>query len=304
MRSTAVIIITLLLLSGCGSQEPPAAAATPFLTALGRISATDNTRKQIVFSETAAMVKLTEGRWSQMSVRGAQPFGPEMEQFGIVTKAANWSITAGAPPSHVMVIDGGQDTALVKSSLQKLGYTLDGDILKAPTDYNEALTASIAPLLPQARVTGSDVLVAGRSGTFTDVTTDAGTSLAADARVKAIVDCLGDVVTADIYTTFKAVPAVAVGVRRPQTSAATAQAVVCTAWTSTDAAKVAASQQENAYATGSSRRSQKAYNSMYSTVTVKVLDGPQHLVQVLSTAGSPSYVFDQLNTRDLPGVPL
>jgi len=304
MRSTAVIVIALLLLNGCGSENPPAAAATPFLTALGRIAATDNTRKQIVYSETAAMVKLTEGEWSQMAARGAQPFGPEMEQFGIVTKAANWSITAGAAPSHVMIIAGGQDTALVKTSLQKQGYTLDGDILKAPSEFADDLTASLAPLLPQARATGSDVVVAGRTGAFTDVITDASTSLAADARVKEIVDCLGDVVTADIYTTLKAVPVVAVGVRRPETSAATAQAVVCTAWASTDAAKTAANQQENAYATGSSGRNKKAYSSMYSAVTVKVLDGPQHLVQALSTANSPSSVFYQLITRDLPGVPM
>ncbi|GAA2609472.1 hypothetical protein GCM10010399_45370 [Dactylosporangium fulvum] len=311
IRFRAVVVAALgLSLTACSSSPsapqagsstgaPPAAssaAGTTLVTALGRIAATEYSRRHVRFSDNDAIRKIGN-MWEEMAGYGSQDLVMlELQgEFGLRNGQARYAVTAGESPGRLVVLAGGQDASKIRSALTAKGWTADGDRLVAPKQSADAEVIGAKSLLPQVRLAGDEMLVGSDTAPLTDVVTDPGKSLAADPAVRSLADCLGDVVLAEL-----AGP-VAVGVPRPS-AGGKIRAVVCSSWDSDASATAAAQRQRTAYSSGRSRSAPDTpYAELFRDVDVTATG---RMVRVEATVAGPSTVLDAFVQRDLPALTL
>ncbi|MEV4513277.1 hypothetical protein AB0K00_30410 [Dactylosporangium sp. NPDC049525] len=275
--------------TGRASSTPGAGGAGQvFLTALGRIVATDATRKAVRFSDSTALVRLG-GDWQALAGYGAtDAVLAQAQGAGIRQAQARYAVTAGTGPAvtgpAVTVLAGGQDAAAVQAALTAKGWTVDGDRLMAP--------AKAAGAYPMVRAVGSDVLMAKDAALL--ATADQATSLAADPVLRSLAECLGGVVVAQYAAT--PVDTIAVGALR--SGDGRTHAVVCSAWPSPNAAQGAAAGQKTAY---ESYRSpidgQTPTAAQFDEIRVAVIGS---VVRLDSVVAGPNVLLDAFTQQRLP----
>ncbi|WP_327003338.1 hypothetical protein OHA72_51095 [Dactylosporangium sp. NBC_01737] len=275
--------------TGRASSTPGAAGAGQvFLTALGRIVATDATRTAVRFSDSAALGGLG-GDWTALAGYGAtDAVLAQAQGAGIRSTQARYAVTAGTGPAVtgpvVTVLSGGQDPAAVKTALTAKGWTADGDRLVAP--------AAAGGAYPMVRAIGSDVLM-GRDAALL-ATADQAKSLAADPVLRSLAECLGGVVVAQYADT----PADTIAVGALRSGDGRTHAVVCSAWPSPSAAQGAAAAQKTAYwSYRSPIDGQTPIAAQFDEVTVTVTGS---VVRVDSVVARPDVVLDAFTGQRLP----
>lgn len=315
----AMVVLSLLpACSGGGSN-------TQLTVALATIADNPNTRAEIQYDDTAALVDLAGASWS--STKGFAPLrgygSGSLASYGRVLADslhlrmfdADYGITAGRPPRSISVLRGGQGSVSL-AALRKWGWRTRGDRLVAPSldrvGGNPTVTASLTPVLAQVRSSDSN-LVYGSSRARLDQADTAGGfgrfgadgTLAGDPRVGALADCLGDVVAADILGTDLpgGATGIAVGVRRPDRNTDTPHAVACVSWSGSGAEHKYASRVRHALTSGTDLATGQGYATVLRDPSVRDVGGSQHLVAWdADTLHGANQIFEMLDNDDLPAL--
>jgi hypothetical protein len=302
------------------------------MTALARVADTANNRSWIWYDGTAAIARISgtgaspgyprngfgslrgigTGTSTLESAQAAQDTGIDIYNEG-------YSISAGTLPKEITLVAGGQNAHAVTAGLGALGWRGSGGTLQAPplsdfmTPGGRALAAaSYRPILDQVEASGPDVKY-GASGTDLDeIGTPSGPTLASDPLIRALANCLGDVVAAEfnVNGSYYGQPVgrrpieVAIGVPRPASNTATPRTVVCAAWGSESAAKQYAGDVRKAISSETSITGKQRYASQLTNSTVTIVGGGQHIVawQAYTPAGA-GIVFGMMQLYDLPALP-
>lgn len=299
--------------------------------ALSRFPAT-MARGALSWDDTAALTALTGKSWRATTkgfstLRGTGsgsllPYGRVLEDTaGLSLFDADYSISVGGPPRTVGVVSGGQVSAGL-DQLRRWGWRRDGDRMVAPASLADipadSPAASLVYTMAQVRVVGGDLQYGARSVDLDHVrpapalraAPTPGVSLPdgtldEEPRTAALVDCLGDVVAAQILykTRVRAATAVAVGVRRPGSATDTPHAVVCASWKSGAAADRYARDVGTALASGTSVRTGEPYSTWLRSPSVSTFGGAQHVVAwQADTPGRANLVVNLFAAADLPGM--
>jgi hypothetical protein len=289
--------------------------------ALTRVADTDGTRAQISYDDTSALVKLAGKNLSDTTgfaqLRGSGAAGLQSlaqvitSQPGIQLFDADYTITAGSPPSQVGLLAGGQPGSSINGNLTKVGWRQQGNTLIGPSPLSaggdQQETAMLALNLARVRTNGSDVTYGEASADLDQIGSPSGRTLAQDPVVSAAAQCLGDVMAADIMAPYQGgrKPTVlAVGIRRPAGNTATPHAVVCVGWPDQAAANTYLTAARQQLTSGLSIRTGSRYDTLLRDPSVQNVGGDQHLVRwEADTPGDAQRVFTMTETVDLPALP-
>ncbi|MGI5236838.1 hypothetical protein [Dactylosporangium sp. CA-139066] len=303
------LVAVVVLLGGCDANAPAAPSATSsatapgggsrLLEALAHVADSDATRARFDFSDVAFLGTIGGPGWAGIRYQGARNVSLKLVgDAGLPIGAAQYAVTAGEEPRHVIVFAGGQDVAAVAAALRKLGWTADGDRFVAPAAAMTPAPPNDGGLIPagQARASGADLLVGGQASDLADAAPAGRATLAQRPAVAALAGCLGDVVAA--LGRFRPaggyLAVAAAGVRRPASAEEKPRAVLCTATKSASDAEAVAEQLRQGFRTGRSAQ-------QYGDVTVTVLGGPEHLVRAEATAAAPGTMLFTFAGYGLPG---
>jgi hypothetical protein len=319
-KSVLVIAVASALMfapSGCGggadTSDSDGASASGLIGALARIAATDNTRLAVNYDDTPALLELAGSDsprqgFGMLALVGA----PNLANLAsaiekdvrLAPRRATYTVSAGQPPNSVGLIAGGQNGEDVSGALTKLGWTRDGDNLVAPSLSSvEQRAASYALQLSQVRVDDAEIVYGSMKAELADAGRPSGPTLADDRRIRALADCLGDVVAAQIVAE-RAVgdsSAVAVGVQRPAAKSDPPRSVVCVSWRDQSTAKTYQTEVTAALADGRSLASNREYAELIRSPEVINVGGDEHVVRWRGDTPQTALVFRMLAARDLPG---
>jgi hypothetical protein len=312
----------LVLLAGCGGSSGTA-GGTALTQALSRVADTADTRAEIDFDDTAALVTLTgKGRATK-----ADSFGPlrgfgasGLQQYvnlasgqpGINLFSASYTVTAGKPPSQVALIAGGQQPDAITKGLTKIGWKQRGGTLTAPAfdavGGDQDVTGPLSLAMSRVRTTGSDLAYGQQQADLSRIGSPSGTTLDKDPLISAIADCLGDVVAAQILAPFPGggkPAALGVGLQQPKTDGDTPHAVVCAAWGTSAQADQYTTAAKQALASGTSLTTNTRYASTLGHPSVDEIGGDEHVVgwNADVTTGGPLRIFSMVQAIDLPALP-
>ncbi|GAA3389384.1 hypothetical protein [Cryptosporangium minutisporangium] len=290
------LVVLTALVNGCtsGGKDDPGDESNALVRALERISASDTTRQQITFDDTAALTELSDDAdpavgFGGLVLAGSPALSGDLKTVekttGLRPRSASFTISAGRTPAVVAVVAGGQNADDVEKTLTASGWKADGDQLVASPDGSVSDGTTLPIHLARVRADGSDVVYAGNGARVSDVGRSGsaradGDTLADDRRVAALADCLGDVVAATFVVGQQqgSPTMVAVGVRRPKTGDDTPRAVTCTAWSTSAAADAYTTDLRDALARGTTASSRRPYAELLKSATVQEIGGDEHVV--------------------------
>lgn len=201
LTAMTLVAVLAMAVSGCGSEDGSGDGSgdgAALSVALGRIGAAAAASQYVAFGDVTAIDELSggtvDGPWGSLIGWGT---GNTLayqdmihETLGIDTAAADIALTVGTPPTTLTLFQGGQDADSITASAQEAGWSGD-DVLSAELDAANPLTVSI----PTLRATGSDVVLGGTDADLSLVDSE-GDSLADDATLGPLADCLGEVTAA------------------------------------------------------------------------------------------------------------
>jgi hypothetical protein len=292
------------------------------MVALARVADTANTRSSIYYDDTAALIQLGGGHpFPRTGVAALATFGASdlaasalylQHDTGINLSGASYDITAGTIPQTMTLVAGGQDAALVTSSLEKLGWQQDGGQLTLPGSALFGQSPGVNPdvemygqAIDHARAAGPDVAGGGQPADLGQIGSPPGPTLATDPGIRALASCLGDVVAAQFASgaPFASKPGeIAVGVQRPASNAATPRVVACVQWPTQAAADQYAAALRTALAHGGGHIV-KSWSTSFKNASVTVIGDSQHVVEWQASApGHASLVFLLVEPGDLPAL--
>jgi hypothetical protein len=320
LSAAAGAIILLTLTTACSSGS---GGGNSLQAALGRVSDTANTRTQIWYDDTAALVKLAGRAWASQTgfalLRGMGAFNlaPEAELLpagpGINLLNEDYAISAGQPPREVGLVEGGQDAGRIKSGLSRLGWKPAGGKLVAPPAGSVRGSTAAGPSytlhLAQVMVSGADVSYGDSQADLSQIGQPSGQTLAQDPRISALADCLGNVVASSIgiYNGGEqpAPAEVAVGIRSPASNTAAPRAVACVSWPSAAAASTyQANLRKALLGGGMSLTRDEPFSRLLTRATLHNVGGAQHVIAwQAATPGNAILVFSLLASEDLPALP-
>jgi hypothetical protein len=317
--------------AGIASTGP---SGTGLRQALSRLADTDDNRAWVGYDAIAKLTKLVGkqpgGGFGTLLLQGTGLGAVALEapaDTGIVPLDADYGIQAGNPPHTVIVLAGGQHADRIGTSLTTLGWTRNGDRYVGPDPTRQTgadLKMVYALTFAQVRPDGSDVVVGIPGADLTTAGHPTGKTLADDQTTRAIADCLGDVVLANLATRYRSttanlspavrarVPAgvqldklteIAVGVRTPKSTSDRPRAVVCTAWADQAAADSYAKAVPGVLADGKSLSNVPYAQFLTRPQTTKI--GGAHTVEW--TADEPNadharLIIQLLLDADVPGL--
>lgn len=305
-------------LAGCswfgGDEEEP----DGLRRALGRVAATPDTRIFITYGDTAALVTLAGKNWevtegfAPLRAVGLEPLAPYGDQIakdtGVQALDASYAVIAGSGTKAVGVISGGQHAERVTGAMTKLGWREENSRLLAPDIglVGGTTAGQYALAFSQMAIDGSDVVYGEREADLTGVGKPSGAKLSGDKQIRALVDCLGDVVAAEFDGTGAdsalRPSMIAVGVRRPKTAKDTPRAVACFAWNSEAGADKFASKVSSELNTAKANTGEK-YADLLKNSKVTKVGGGQNVVRWQADTPTDPLLAMQLKTRsDLPGL--
>jgi hypothetical protein len=306
------------LVSACGTGGGGSGGGTRLDAALSRVADNSNTRSEVFYDDTAALVKVTGKRLTAKGygllvgtgASGLQPYVEVIQgQADIRLLDEQYAISAGTPPRNVGLIAGGQNTSQVTRDLTRQGWKRRGNLLvMLPLNLSNALDGATAGWLSQVQASGSDVIYGQQQADLSQAGAPAGPTLAQNSQISALANCLGDVVAAGIFSPYDrgaaVKPAVAVGVGRPASNTGVPREVVCVAWPNSGAASRYAANLRTALASGRSLAANRPWSAILRQASVTVVGGSQNLVEWRAqTPGSPLLAFQMIYDRDLPGLP-
>ncbi|OLT20752.1 hypothetical protein BJF78_09330 [Pseudonocardia sp. CNS-139] len=306
MRRVLIVVLGLAALAGCSAGGAPTAATpvpasgTAFEQALARMDGPFGGRVDFVDSHALGEAAAAGGPWEQLvgGTGGSLDTyrGPLADVLGIDLARADMLVATGNPPQRVTLVAGGQDEERVRAAAAAAGWTGDGDLHHDFT-VEQPLSIVAGALRPR----GADVVVGGPEATL-DLVDGSGPTLAQDAPVAAITNCLGDVVVGVV--TGGATPdgpLRGVGLRRdPAAPAGPPLTVLCVVGDSTTATTV-----EDAVRTGTSLRTGEPYAQYLADPRVEQLPGSPPLVRMTAQTppgGPTTFVLQALESGDLPGL--
>jgi hypothetical protein len=311
---TAAVAVALLagVTGGCSLLDRDKGG---FAAALGRIAATDATRSAVAWDDTAALLALVgderkpEG-FGRLAFTGYPGLGltePTAEaDVKLALRRATFVVSAGRAPDTVGLVAGGQRPDRVRDALTALGWKLEGDRLVHPGMIARTEPASRYSIqLNQVRGDGEDVVIGLNKATLSSAGHPGGPTLADDARISALAECLGDVVAATVSaeTGAPAATAVAIGVPRPSSRTDEPRAVVCVSWSDQAAADRYAEGLAGVLRGGDSRRTGRPWSELLRDTEVDRPGGDERIVRWrAATPGRAGRVSEMLLARDLPGL--
>jgi hypothetical protein len=322
--TVAGAVVVVMSLAACGGSSPSVSSptTTPSLRqALARVADTPGNRSQIYYDDTSALVKLA-GRnlgdtagFALLRGSGAEGLLPLAQvitsQPGIELLGAEYTITAGSPPSQVGLLAGGQPGGSITGNLTKVGWRQQGNTLVGPSPLSaggdQQETAILALNLARVRTSGSDVTYGGASADLDQIGSPSGRTLAQDPVVDAAAQCLGDVVAAEIMAPYQGgrKPTVlAVGIRHPASNTDKPHAVVCVGWPDQNAADKYVTAVKQQLTSGLSIATNSRYDALLRNPSVQNVGGNQHLVRwEADTPGDVRRAFTMAERIDLPALP-
>jgi hypothetical protein len=316
---TSVVALLAGALGGCSSGG--ASGGDSLDAALTHVADTAATRSQIAYDHTAELVRLsgtglrtTPKGFGVLRGWGASPLAEFLAVLtgdtGISLLKGDYAITAGSPPRMVTLVSGGQSGSLVTSHLTKLGWKQNGGMLTAPpfNSGGSQKAAQYSLSLHVVRTTGSDVTVGGSGANLSQIGTPHGPTLASNPVVKALANCLGDVVAAQIGVGGNLggghPVAVAVGIRTPSSNTVTPHAIACVAWSSQAGATKYMADARKALSSGLSVATNQPFSVLLSHPSVTDLGGSQHIVEwQADTSSRADLIFAMYEQMDLPALP-
>lgn len=214
------------------------------------------------------------------------------EKLALSLNAADYAISAGPAPAMVTLIAGGQDGEEVKSAAGSLGYEGD-DVLSQKMDVTKPITVQIAQVQPKG-----DDIVLGSADADMALVDSKDDSLADDAEIVAVSDCLGDVVAAFITDIGTDDHLVAVGVRAIGKGVTS---MLCVKTDDDAAAKDLEGKVKDDLASGDTANGKK-YADYFEGSSVTVLsDGVVQAKLPHASDTKPSIMHQMLTQVDLPG---
>jgi hypothetical protein len=318
--------------SGVSSHTPEGTGAS-LLTALAHVADTANNRSWIWYSDTAAIAQIAGTGSSPAYQRkgfgslrgmgaGTSTLGSAQaaKDTGIDIYNEGFAISAGTLPKELTLVDGGQNELAVTVGMASLGWQDNRGTLTAPplsgvmappgSASFRALT--YRPILDQVKASGPDVAFGGAGTDLREIGSPSGSTLARDPLIRALANCLGDVVAAEfnVHGSYfgqrvgRGPVEVALGVPRPASNTAMPRAVVCAAWPSEDAAKQYAGDVQAAISSGESITGKQRYATELTNSTVTTLGGVSHIVRwQADTPAGVGTVFGMMQLYDLPALP-
>lgn len=306
-----LVFATASVANGCSFGDD----GTTLVGALGRVAATDATRQWIAFDDTGSLAKLTDsgdkhstgfGVLSLLGVSMLAPYADTIEPTkGIAPRSASYTVGAGVGRSAVAVLAGGQNADNVTKRLTASGWTSEGNRLVAPATGPSGNERALSLLLAQVHPDGGDVVFGGLDARLADAGKPTGATLAGDRRVKALADCLGDVVAAQFVAMAEQhrPTMMAVGVRRPEGRTDAPRAAVCVAWQTSRAADAYSTKVRDALAGGVSRVNGRQYAESLRSSKVDNVGGDEHIIAwYADTPSDARLVFQLLMQNDLPAL--
>lgn len=323
MRKTIVYPLALCLLgasalAGCswfgGDEEDPGGLRK----ALGRVAVTAETRINITYGDTSALVRLAGKNWEEskgfapLRAVGLEPLAPYGEQVAKDTAIrpfdASYAIIAGAGTKAVGVISGGQRGEQVTEAMTKLGWREESSRLLAPDIgvVGGTTAGQYALAFAQMKLDGADLIFGEREADLSGVGKPPGKKLSEDKQIDALVNCLGDVVVAEFDGTGAdsvTLPSmIAVGVRRPENATDTPRAVACFSWNSESGADKFATKVSSELNTAKARTGEK-YSDLLKNSKVTKVGGARNVVRWQADTPTDALLALQLLARsDLPGL--
>ncbi|MBT8225708.1 MAG: hypothetical protein HKP61_03695 [Dactylosporangium sp.] len=282
--------------------------------ALDRVASNADTRIRISYGDVAGLVAIAGKAWdaqagfAPLRTMGADQIGPyvqnAVDETGIALLSADYAVSAGGGSTAVGLLSGGQNDGRISDTLTQLGWTGDNDHLTAPETVSEAAARPYAQILAQVKADGDDVIYGQRGAKLSTAGDPSGKTLAEDARIGALADCLGDVVAAQIEGVGgpNQRTAIAVGVRRPKDNDAVPNAVICTAWSKEEAAARYASLATAATSSGTSTTG-TAYSELLRGALIERVGGDHNIVSLRADSPDNALLVFQLQARgDIPGL--
>jgi hypothetical protein len=315
----AIPVIATLIVAVTGCSGGGGSGGSSLQSALARVADTAGNRSQVTYDDTAALVQLagknptsTKGfaelrGWGVPAV--AEVIYEVPGDAGLDLYGENYSISAGDEPKSVSLMAGGQSASQITSHLTGLGWKRSAGKLVFPSPLTASSGAGpLAIGMAQAQPTGSDLVFGGSAASLSQIGSPNGATLASDAVIGPLANCLGNVVAADLfaggYLGGKNPAGLAVGISQPSGNTATPHVVVCVSWSSQAAASTYAAQVRTALTSGLSLVANEPYSSLVTHPTVTTVGGSQHVVEWQGdTPKSATTVLQMVNDIDLPALP-
>ncbi|HVV19630.1 MAG TPA: hypothetical protein VHF06_09360 [Pseudonocardiaceae bacterium] len=315
--------VLVLSLAACDSSpvtgpDGSVRAPTALVLALSRVADDAGARTEIYYDDTSALVRLAGTRVTAQGFGMLRGTGAGQlqeisqvitDQPGIRLDKADFTILAGSPPREVGLVAGGQQDATITGNLTKAGWRQKGNTLVGPSPTSAGGDPNVMPLLAlsmaKVRADGAD-LVYGESDADLDLIGGSGPTLATDPLIGAVANCLGDVVAAEIMAPYPGnhqVTVLATGVPRPKSNTDTPHAVVCTGWSSADAAGKYATLARQQLTTGTSVVTDEKYDTLLHNPSVTTVGGAAHLVRWEVETSQAERLFQMIENSDVPGLP-
>jgi hypothetical protein len=320
----AALVGLALSAAGCSSSSGGSGSdtGTGLQAALSRIADTASNRSQITYDDTAELVALAGSNpGSTKGFAGLRGWGVSAVVVDTETLPGNagfnlfgeqYGISAGTPPATLSLMAGGQSAAQITSHLASLGWRRSGGRLVGPSlAAASSVAGPLALNMAQVLPAGADVVFGGSAANLSQIGSPHGATLASDPAISALAQCLGNVVAAGIFSggylggagPAAGPTAVAVGISRPSSNAATPHAVVCVSWSSQAASATYASELPRAFS-GVSVAQDVPYSTLLTHPTVTDVGGGQHVVEwQADTPQSALTVFSLVDDMGLPALP-
>ncbi|MFF5227956.1 hypothetical protein [Dactylosporangium sp. NPDC000521] len=302
-RVPALLLSCAVLLGTTAACNNRAAEETELVKALGRLADTEDIRKNIRFADEAVAIRFPRGsaNWRKLIGRGSTRLQPEVTDlaaYGIRLDNSEHVVTAGTPLRDVTLVAGGQDPVAVADHLFTVGWRDDGRGQVAPRALTEDGLRFLPLALPRVHGEGFDLFIGGDDANWDDVRAAPVRSLAANPTIRALADCLGDVVAANIRTQVRDERpyVLAAGVHRKGAgSGKPAEVVVCSSWSTAEDMDRSVTEQRQEYAQGRP-------GEVFRDVEVTAVGGERHLVRVTADSGEPDAILAMLDHGDAPAM--
>lgn len=252
---------------------------------------------QVEFGDTShiASIAAKEGAtWNGLAAVGASTIleGYDYaDQLAIKLDAADYAISVGQAPGVVTLIAGGQDADAVTTAAKSLGYG-GAEVLSQDMNVSKVITVGIN----QIKAAGSDVVLGG-SGADLGYVDSKGTTLADDADIASLSDCLGDPAAA--YLADNNGHRVGLGVTEDHGATVS---TMCITADSGSAAKSLADEVKQDLASGAVEGGKK-YADMFGDSKVAVVsDDVVQAIMPNADGMNANTLFTMLAQGDLPGL--
>jgi hypothetical protein len=328
----AILVIVGLATAGCSGSGPRAVAgsgtgsgSSGLETALARFPDTPGMSNEIYYDNTAELTSLAdeghaaEGNgYGQLRGMGSGSFmvmylAQLPGETGVNLLNESYAVSAGRSPAQLTtLVAGGQNAPLVTTRMARLGWKKgsDGVMSGPPLPLTVVHIGTSEYVIPfqRVRTVNSDVMTGGPKADLSQLGAPSGPTLADDPVVKALADCLGNVVAATMVSgkgkrIAGAPTEMATGISSPASPGAAPQMVMCVSWPTQRAAGAYLANVKKVLATGRSITNYpEPYSAMLRHAKVTSVGGATHIVEWQADPANVALLLQITATGDLPAL--